>query len=186
MGVFKDSLKTNVVGLSLAGAYPIENISVPIYLLYSFLMEIVLMVPIILSPLAKYIVEKETNWRRICENAFLLTCISIIPFKTLVLLKRHKQVKAVIKFYDQKPTLQSSESDEMVNDTLKRIRLYSKIYIFYFEFTNCMLALKTLFDSERKLSLDLWLPYDYKTDTLSFVLTVLYLHIGKLTLFQCT
>lgn len=182
MGTFANSLKINVALLSVVGAYPSKRVSKSKYYLYSFLLEMILMMPIIVSPVLKFIIQKETDLQKICENGFLLSCISVIPYKILQLVRKHEEVKATVNFYDEKPILHD-EDDQTVKGVLQRIRLYSKIYIMYFEFCNVMLALKTIFDPERTLTLDLWLPYDYKKSDLLFVLTVIYLHTGK---YSCT
>lgn len=180
MVLLEESLKLNIRGLCLSGAWRPEWCNKAIYYIYSFIISGLLVFSISLGPAIMLVVEKETDLKEITGRAFLFSETILIPLKVLILLCWEKEVKEIAGYFDRNIAKRSTKAEEMVNQMIRRTNLYSKVYVYGSQVIVFLLCSKPIFYfTEKPLVFEMWLPYDHKSSNAIYIFTSAYMTLGK-------
>lgn len=176
----KQSLLLLIKTLKYLGMWPTNALNPILYWTFTLFLIIFLQIPIATLPLLNLFIKENVDVLKIASCIFLNLQISIVPLKTILVLIYHKNLKEAIKMLNSKSFNSYGQQHEHIiqedavsmekNINYIRLCLGTAILIS----SSALVKLK-----ERRLFIEMWVPFDPKANLFSYFTVYLFSVIGK-------
>lgn len=171
------SLSSVITILKYLGMWPTYT---TLYWLYTILMFVFLQIPIAVLPIATLFMEDDVGVLRIASCIFLNLQVSIVPFKTVLLLIFNKNLlKAVdILNCDAFNSYRETQQNFVKDNTTMIRKIFNYIPLCFI--TVVLMSLSSLTSiQERELFVEMWFPLNPKTSLFNYFIVYLFSVLGE-------
>lgn len=167
--------------LKLLGMWPTNTANPILYWIYTLCMFLIFQIPMATFPVASLFMEENVGILRIASCIFLNLQVSIVPFKTIILLTHHKQLLKAVQILECESFNSYTEEQKHViirkdGASLKRITKYVPLCFI----TVIIMSLSSLTSLEqRELFVEMWFPFNPKANLLNYFSVYLFSVFGK-------
>lgn len=180
MGVnLQETFKVHIKAMHWWGIWPAKEYSL-IYKIYSFCVYMFVTVPIAILPMLHLLLIKNDNFMAKVQNLFLNIQMCALVFKAYSILTNVEGVKKSFELLNS-PWFnrQYPEQDHILLEAQKIARRNSLIFLFFCDGSLFGFSTLPLVTRSGKLPQDVWLPYDTSSFGIAYILTYIYIVIGR-------
>lgn len=173
---FKDCFLQLTTILTYLGVWPTNAANPIFYWMYALFVFIFFEILLATLPLANLFVKKDVGILEIASCIFLNLQILIVPFKSVIFLKYHKNLRKATE-----AVCCSNEDDQKHINEEGALSMKSTFQYFYLCFATLLLmALSPLINlKEKPLLIEMWLPFDHTVNWFNYFSIYLYSTVGK-------
>ncbi|KAJ8943464.1 hypothetical protein NQ314_009746 [Rhamnusium bicolor] len=176
--IVQKSFGTNIMFMKLVGLYPYDAFP-KIYTLYAYTFYAVFTAPTPLLAIYYYIDKRETDIKKIVEGIYMTAQIAVLLIKLLPFKNHPQRTRKTIESLNKDIFLNHLPEQKHIIDGA--VEVCRKMYSLFFSFcAGCLILwpIRVLVHDERRLPLELWLPFNPLEDFKVYLSVFLYIMLG--------
>ncbi|KAJ3656610.1 hypothetical protein Zmor_015674 [Zophobas morio] len=175
----KSSFRANLTAMQILGFYPPKNYK-KCYKIYSYCVYVIFTILIPLLAAMNLLVGQEIDLGQISDNAFLVCQTGCFIVKFLPFVKNDDLVKKSI-YMLEAPIFNiatTNDQREIILECVSTCRRNCRLFLTFCLITLINWAIIPFFIPGKHLPIEIWLPFNYKTDQKLYILSFLYAVAG--------